>query len=94
MGLFSFKSNTRKDLGRTQGQMRFCKEYRTEKNIRLYRVKQFITSFNPALLALLPFWICFLLLFLYNKPALQETDFIADRVNSFLNYFKEYWSFK
>ncbi len=94
MGLFSFKSNTQKDLGRTQEQTRFCKEYRTEKNTRLYRVKQFITSFNPALLALLPFWISFLLLFLFNKPELQEIDFLADRFDAILSYIKQYHTFR
>lgn len=92
MGLFSFKSNTREDLGGTDEQTRFCEEYSSKKNTKFYSVKQFFTSFNPALLILLPFWICFLLLFLFNKPELTETHFLTtDRIEVF-SYIKAYWS--
>jgi hypothetical protein len=94
MGLFSFKSNTREDLGGTEEQTRFYEEYSSEKNTKFYSVKQFFTSFNPALLVLLPFWICFLLLFLFNRPELQEIDFLADRFDTFLSLFKQYHTFR
>lgn len=56
--------------------------------------KQIIKSLNPVLVALLPFWICFLLLFLLNKPEIQEIDFLAmDRIDVFLSYLRSYRAF-
>jgi hypothetical protein len=95
MRLFSFfKNDKRNDLEPTVGQIRICHENRLVENMKVYRIKQFISSFNPALVALLPFWICFLLLFLFNKPELQEIDFLADRFDTFLSYFRQYWASK
>lgn len=92
--MFSFfKNDKRNDLKLFAGQIRICHADTLKKNMS-YRTKQFISSLNPALIALLPFGICFLLLFLFNKPELQEVDFLADRFDTFLLYFRQYWAIK
>lgn len=67
----------------------FCKKKQI--NMAKYRLKQGLFSFHPALIVLLPFGFCFIILGFTSVPIEVKPEFLSFQPSSFISIFKSCW---